>query len=1434
MRVFSWQRFSMTSRAAAAAVAAALWATSAHAQFGSANVPLPNVLLLQDTSGSFEYMVDGNTPETAAEGGTCAFNMPANPNGYPGTVQSNPNRWGVAIQALTGNILPYYSCAAMDRSQQGFLNQYSIAAGPGAAQPPYDYDYYLPFHRPLSYNPTSGVSCAYTPWNLPGAPGGGVGTNGGGFGLPPAATGPADCNGAPCNALGFPADAIGQFAFLSQGAPLPNTGVCAPQACANAVSETVNSLANACSFSQAPNGALDSASTLMRFGLMTFDNDPQPETGATVSVASPFDANTPNSVFNGQWSYFNGWDTGTGGNVPGTLGLQGWPAGCSLTPQYFEVGARNPAAPPWEGRLVMFPNQSADTTATVANNQLVQLALESMRPYGATPMAGMLADAEYYMWGDAAGPGQSDKFVQGGCRPEYIIILTDGLPNEDLGVTEPVAGSSCMGAGPPAGKCPYQTPAATAAALFNGNDPVTHLSGQSVTTYVIGFAVSENITVSLPPAPPVTLANCQSLSNSATFAADCATATYSSPQYPCCVLEQIAVAGQGGAPGARAYFADTPGDLSAALAAVLGQIAKQLSSRTLPVYSPTVNYTPGQGGSTSMFLTTFNGAVSPWQGDLQREPIVCVAGTPTYENVTPTEGDDFGVNLEPATSPSTGRKFLTYQLPSPGQGASATIRPFDTAPTDGFIAFGQTGAEIGLTPGNVLGMNNLANMLGATNSSCENPVTQTFTIPAAGCAKVGLSFLMAQPSVTSGDTAVPSFDISYATQVAPRVSYPLGPVLHSNPSYSVPPGGNLRDDSYQAYAQTIVSLGTPGTPPTPVSGGTPAIGNPRDPMIYVATTDGLLHAFDTTLGAVKNELWSFIPPGTFPNLIADYPGGENIILDGAPVVKDVVWERDQGGTTAQWQTAWHTMLVAGFGAGGRGYYALDVTDPRTTSYTATSNYSSLPPSCASNTSFCTGPHFQWQIASMNLPGGPANQAELFGTTGATPAITTVYADPTGAGANPKEIGVAILPGGSNGPPSAGPPALCPRDFFAHAGSYTPAANFDDHDTNFPLRPNVRAWASQCTGAGSGVPGRSVTIVRLDTGDIIAVFARPLTSSPDVPSELAASKLIPAPFDSPMTGTPVVYPSSVGAIAEQVFIGDADGTLWRLNITDPNPANWRAAFFSDAYSANADTGGPNSPPLPNNTVYDAEAIAVTPLVTIDRQGNVTVQYATGDQNSYTANYTIPGAPTQTYQGVNFVYSLKLTTAAGGAQVAQTNWFLPLLQGGPVPSEGAGERVTGPMVVYNNTFYFATFVPPNPLGGNPVCTGGNPKLWGMDYESAAACGGLSPIGCGGMPRDFLPSGYLLNPPDANGNPTVNIVIPGVAVAVTPSCATTTAPVFDQYTGGVQSGTSGTSSGTFSLMAQISGKNLTTGGQNTVSRQLIAPNNPTLVDSWAQLSE
>lgn len=100
----------------------------------------------------------------------------------------------------------------------------------------------------------------------------------------------------------------------------------------------------------------------------------------------------------------------------------------------------------------------------------------------------------------------------------------------------------------------------------------------------------------------------------------------------------------------------------------------------------------------------------------------------------------------------------------------------------------------------------------------------------------------------------------------------------------------------------------------------------RKGMVYVGANDGMLHAFyapaatDTNAADGGKEAWAYIPRPVMANLpkLADVNYGSNHVyfVDGSPVVGDV-----------KGSTGWHTILVGGLNAGGKGYYALDVTDP---------------------------------------------------------------------------------------------------------------------------------------------------------------------------------------------------------------------------------------------------------------------------------------------------------------------------------------------------------------------------------------------------------------------------------------------------------------------------------------------------------------------------
>lgn len=1213
---------------------------------------LPDVLLLVDSSGSMERMIDGTIPENV--GAACT----------PGTPMTKDkwNRWATLVQVLAGDI-ENFSCQSVDRKSQAFKDEYTWN---GAR--PFDYQYHLPFHRLVSNDCVAGPG-AMDPTNW--------------FDWP------APAPGNPFNAQG----AIKYHAYSD-----PNTPCATP-------------------FNSSAPGLLDTFVNQIRFGLMTIDSLPDKGTGASGT------SHNATTGMAGQWSYYQDWDNG------GTS-AQGHLPNCQFGVDY-EVGVRNPAAPAWEGRLIPFGHYDAGVAELTATNNQIQEALLAMRPHGRTSLGGAFQDAEDFFvhddFPDPKNPGEflgpaGDPFFTGGCRPSYIILLSDGESEAELR-------PACTAVN----GCPFRTADVIAGELAS-------LSPMPVQTYVVGFGVQQQGNV-----------DCATLDATA-FSGGGACVNPPANLKACCNLAQIAAAGG----TTHAYFASDISGLAQSFSQILSQIAASSStSRTLPVVGAASNQASVDRGFQllSSFGTPLSGDL--WYGMLERKRYQCPSNGAAASQIDfdPLKGDSFHQNVN-SNDPLHPRRFFTAVRSTTGAGTNIesgwSVRPYLPA-DDGLGTGASTPAQDDTLrdgPGFSQAIPPEALDIDSATASVACPTPFGTTLDSA-CAERLLRWNVGEVNSALDPTLTETRD---AAACAPgRTCSELGAVYHSTPSFVGPPREFLRDASYAEFASQTTGYGL------------------RPVMMYTATTDGQLHAFKVAAtdpadtfqvdDPSNNELWSFMPPAVLPRLLATYNQRANL-LDGKTVVRDVVFSRTasqaQSGATSNGGAAWHTVLVAGGGQAGGFYYALDVTDP-------------------------TAPKFLWQL-SADDSGKP-----LFGATSATPLITTLAID---SGAGVEEVAVAVLPGGST-VTKGGTCARQTTDFSK--------VDVDSSDGLDTPRVAVRCWG---TGTTPG-PARSVTIARIDTGEIIMNFRGAVL---DGPPGLGATRRLVVPFDSPMTGVPVASPGETGKVASRVYIGDADGTLWRLTLTDPNPTNWKADLAWDAYPAKgADQGQPIDTP---------------PVVSVDDQGNTIVLFSTGDQELFTSSGAIETR----------VWSLREIPVSGGFG-ATANWMIPFTN---------GKRVTGPITLFDQVAYFTTFTPQAVQAGSGICGDGYAHLWGVHFTAAATSLPPSNDPCEHDASATLPyprPAYPIPNPAAPvycGDKLDGSVAFGAAVAQTPSCASTQS--FTDAFGTSYQAIGAVTGGSFELVLQTGAGGQAQDGAatKTLTIGLPSPTRMTKIDSWACILE
>jgi type IV pilus assembly protein PilY1 len=131
----------------------------------------------------------------------------------------------------------------------------------------------------------------------------------------------------------------------------------------------------------------------------------------------------------------------------------------------------------------------------------------------------------------------------------------------------------------------------------------------------------------------------------------------------------------------------------------------------------------------------------------------------------------------------------------------------------------------------------------------------------------------------------------------------LGDIVSAEPVFVGGAAATYVDAGYDSFSSSIAS---------------------RRKMIYQAANDGMLHAFDASNG---DELWAYVPASVYArlNALTNPLYSHQFTVDGTPTAGDADLANTVSGGRGTGD--WHTLVVGGLGAGGPGFYALDVTQP---------------------------------------------------------------------------------------------------------------------------------------------------------------------------------------------------------------------------------------------------------------------------------------------------------------------------------------------------------------------------------------------------------------------------------------------------------------------------------------------------------------------------
>ncbi|HEY4294198.1 pilus assembly protein [Luteibacter sp.] len=475
----------------------------------------------------------------------------------------------------------------------------------------------------------------------------------------------------------------------------------------------------------------------------------------------------------------------------------------------------------------------------------------------------------------------------------------------------------------------------------------------------------------------------------------------------------------------------------------------------------------------------------------------------------------------------------------------------------------------------------------------------------------------------------------------------------------------------------------------------------RAPTVYVGANDGMLHAFDATLPSTKSdefdlppnpgkERWAYVPFTVYDKLSYLTPVSNFTFrptVDGAPVTRDVFFRNGDKG--------WHTILVGGLRLGGRGVYALDVTEASASEADAKTKV-------------------LWEF--NNTSTGGANLGYTYGR----PNI--------GRLANGKWV------------------VLVPSGYFPSDTTSKPYDKYASDD------------AAKRTQS-------SLFVLDAQTGEVIKELV-----TPDGDTSYGLS-------------TPVIGDYENDQVDDVAFAGDLVGNLWRFDLSDADPANWKVKLL---YKPNGD--GTDGNPAPED-----QPITVMPRLFPDpTSSRFMVVFGTGKYLSVTDNTATDATKVQSVYGIRDRGPDSVTVAGRSTLIPQLlsesgdargltqrpvpatseegdtidGWYIDLKTGSGASQTNKGERVVvdATALFDSGRAIITSLIPGNDDPCNPVRRG---AILVIDAATGGAASGVD-VGSGSFGSGTVAAGIRVeNVPISGSLPAATsigggrIVLPGLII-------------------------------------------------------------------------